>query len=602
MKEGDRVKGGKFPKGSAMHCIEMGDVTIAPVSTSTPASSAEEKVIPQSIAGVGNNPHQTVNNPNIKHLNTTNLSKYDKQVVTPVRAHILQNLLSGYDKCKSKFLCNGISQGFHLNFQGPREHRICDNLISAKLQEDCVHQKLQKEISCGRIAGPFPFPPFQNLQCSPIGLVPKKEANEFRLIHHLSYPHGFSINDHIPDDLCSVSYTTIDDAVRLIKKLGPSCLLAKTDIASAFRILPVHPTDYELLGIIFKNEFYFDKCLPMGCSISCSIFECFSTALEWIACSKFGIQHMLHILDDFLFLGPPKSAICGRSLSQFMSLCQVLGVPIKNEKTVGPSTTLTFLGIELDTLAMEARLPLDKVDKIKVALKATMKRRKVTLRELQSVIGLLNFACCVVVPGRAFLRRLINLTKGVVRPHHRIRLNREARLDLSAWNEFIDDFNGKSLFLDDQWQNSEKLCLYTDASGKIGYGAIFDSRWFYGKWEDISMENFHITFKEFFPIVVAMELWGDQLANRCILFYSDNSAVVDIINKTSSKDRDIMCLVRRLVLTCLRHNIMFSARHIPGSLNILPDLLSRLQVDKFKSLAPYMDPYPVNIPERFLQI
>jgi hypothetical protein len=73
---------------------------------------------------------------------------------------------------------------------------------------------------------------------------------------------------------------------------------------------------------------------------------------------------MLHILDDFLFLGPPDSAICGRSLTQFKALCEVLGVPIKNEKTVGPSTTLTFLGIELDTLAMEARLPWDKVEKI----------------------------------------------------------------------------------------------------------------------------------------------------------------------------------------------------------------------------------------------
>ena len=60
-----------------------------------------------------------------------------------------------------------------------------------------------------------------------------------------------------------------------------------------------------------------------------------------------------------------------------------------------------------------------------------------TLGELHSVIGLLNFACCVVLPGRAFLRRLIHLTKGVVKPHHRIRLNNQARLDLRVWDDFF---------------------------------------------------------------------------------------------------------------------------------------------------------------------
>lgn len=63
-------------------------------------------------------------------------------------------------------------------------------------------------------------PPFSNLQCSPIGIVPKKEIDEFRLIHHLSYPDGASINEFIPDELCSVSYATVDDAIKQIKKLG----------------------------------------------------------------------------------------------------------------------------------------------------------------------------------------------------------------------------------------------------------------------------------------------------------------------------------------------------------------------------------------------
>jgi hypothetical protein len=262
-----------------------------------------------------------------------------------------------------------------------------------------------------------------------------------------------------------------------MKSLGINCLLAKTDIASAFRIIPVHPEDFELLGFKFQGKFYFDKCLPMGCSISCSVFETFSTALQWIACTKFGVKNMLHILDDFLFLGPPSSLICKKSLEQFISMCDVLGVPIKSEKTEGPSTTIVFLG----SSRMEARLPLDIVEKIKVAVHAAKKRKKMMLREIQSLIGLLNFACCVVVPGRAFLRRLISLTVGVSKPHYRIRLNSQARLDLTAWCDFIDNFNGKSLFLDEVWQTASfvhRCCRKPRLWGSVWYKMVL---WSLGK-------------------------------------------------------------------------------------------------------------------------
>lgn len=85
------------------------------------------------------------------------------------------------------------------------------------------------------------------MQISPLGLVPKKEPGKFRLIHHLSYPKGASINDGIPDHFCSVQYQNIDDAVMLVQQYGPGSYMCKTDIENAFRIIPVSPADYELL-------------------------------------------------------------------------------------------------------------------------------------------------------------------------------------------------------------------------------------------------------------------------------------------------------------------------------------------------------------------
>ena len=141
--------------------------------------------------------------------------------------------------------------------------------------------------------------------------------------------------------------------------------------------------------------------MPMGCSSSCKTFETLSTAMEWIAQTKLGIKHIIHLLDDFLIIAQSRS-LCQDQLRLFLDLCSYLGIPIAPEKTCSPATTLSFTGIELDSVSFEARLPLDKIDKCLSVISDFLTRKKVTLKELQSLTGLLNFACSVVVPGRAF--------------------------------------------------------------------------------------------------------------------------------------------------------------------------------------------------------
>ena len=178
---------------------------------------------------------------------------------------------------------------------------------------------------------------------------------------------------------------------------------------------------------------------------------------------------MSHILDDFIFLGPGNSNACSRNLNAFLDLAQLLNIPIKHEKTVEPTTELIVHEIEIDSPKMEFRLPEDKIIKAREILQFLGRKKKVTLHELPSAIGFLQFACKAILPGRAFLRRLINLTIGVSRPGHRIRLNSAARADIALWLQFLESFNGKSLFLFDKWVSSETLQLTTDASG-LGFG------------------------------------------------------------------------------------------------------------------------------------
>lgn len=135
---------------------------------------------------------------------------------------------------------------------------------------------------------------------SPLGVVPKKELGKFRLIHHLSFPKGGSVNDAIDQGECSVTYTSFDAAVGWVCRYGKGALMAK----------PVHPDSFRLLGCHWNNEFYVDQCLPMGCSISCVIFEQFSSFVEWVVREVSGVNSIIHYLDDFLCMGPAASRIC----------------------------------------------------------------------------------------------------------------------------------------------------------------------------------------------------------------------------------------------------------------------------------------------------
>jgi hypothetical protein len=97
-------------------------------------------------------------------------------------------LLQNYDSAKANYLVCGFNTGFRIGFQGDRHFRASPNLKSASEFPEIVEEKLAKEISQGRIAGPFHELPFVNVHISSIGVVPKKEVGQYRLIHNLSYP------------------------------------------------------------------------------------------------------------------------------------------------------------------------------------------------------------------------------------------------------------------------------------------------------------------------------------------------------------------------------------------------------------------------------
>ena len=132
---------------------------------------------------------------------------------TPVKVNRLAFYLTSFEDQFRKNLIDGFTFGFRLHFQGPSKASGAKNVISAMQRPEVVDSKLIKERQCGRILGPFSYPPFSNLRVSPLGVIPKKAPGEFRMIHHLSFSYGDSINTFIPSEFSTVKYATVDDAI-----------------------------------------------------------------------------------------------------------------------------------------------------------------------------------------------------------------------------------------------------------------------------------------------------------------------------------------------------------------------------------------------------
>ncbi len=487
------------------------------------------------------------------------------------------------DQTFAQYILQGLLQGFRIGFD-----RACPltparrNSPSAWRHPEVVEQYLGKEISGGRMMGPYPAGAIRAMQVNRMAVIPKGHVpGRWRLITDLSFPPNASVNDGITPAVCSLQYTSVERVARAAQCLGKGALLAKLDVQAAYRLVPVHPEDRPLLGVRWGDSYYVDGMLPFGLRSAPKIFTALADALEWCV-RRAGVTDVDHHLDDYITIGPPHDATCKENLAVILATCESLGVPLAAEKLEGPSTCLTFLGIEIDTSAGVLRLPAEKLVRIQEELLKWSKRRTWRRKQLESLIGLLQHACKVVRPGRSFLRRMINLLQHSHRPHHRIRLNRTFRADLLWWKTFIGQWNGVGVFPPPA---TTQVSFASDASGAWGCGAYCGPKWFQYRWPARARDN-HITFLELLAVLLACAVWGREWQGRRVLCWCDNEAAVHVLASRSCRDRTLMHLLRCLFFLEATFRFGLRAKHIPGVHNQLADDLSRNQASAFLSKVP----------------
>ena len=527
------------------------------------------------------------------------------QVSTPLKVAAWETILAAHpDRAYARYICEGLSLGFRVGFQRDsiQLKPAAANMASTRLHPDTIRKYLADELSRGHMLGPLPLTWKPLVHINRFGLIPKgHNTGKFRLITDLSYPHGQSVNDGIDSDLCSLSYSCVDDVAEIAARLGQGALLAKVDIESAYRLIPVHPQDRILQAMEWEGNVYVDPMLPFGLRSAPKIFNAVADALNWHLLQA-GIRYLLHYLDDFIIIGSPDSMECQAALAVLDHSCQLLGVPIAEHKRDGPTTCLTYLGIIIDTSAGELRLPADKLQRLENWLRKWGDKKTCSRRELESLIGLLNHACKVVRPGRSFLRRMLDLlhsTKARPGSNSIIRLNLGCRADMAWWKEFVSTWNGVSFLYPPQ--HLPHIEMTSDASGGWGCGAWCGNRWFQVQWDDRSCD-LSIACKELIPILLACAAWGHEWQGHRVTCHCDNQVVVAGLRSRSSKDKSVMHLLRCLVFIEAHFNCYLSPEYIGTSQNDLADDLSRNRLSSFLSKVPEACHQPTLTSNRLLDL
>ena len=372
-----------------------------------------------------------------------------------------------------------------IGYQGIRKTVWSGNCKSALDNGSVVRDYLTTEVALGRKAGLFNQPPFATYVRSPMGIVTKKRSDSVKycIIHDLSWPPGDSVNDHIDPDLYCCVYASFDQAVSLIKKHGMGMLMAKLDLADAFRHILVWPEDWPLLcsswdmvqadGSVLR-QYYVDLFLPFGLCSSPAIFNHYADVLEF-AMQANGMQDLLHYLDNYFTAGPADTSKCQHNIGKMVQVCRDLGFVVNPSKVTPAALVTNFLGIDIDSVQGVARIDPEHLRAISQELTGFCWAKSATKCEILSLIGKLHFICRVCPPGRAFLCHMIEVSKKARYLHHRVKLSAEFRGNIKWCLTYLPTGKGVSFLYNEEWTNSPDVELYTDAIDK-GFSCYFQGK------------------------------------------------------------------------------------------------------------------------------
>ena len=313
------------------------------------------------------------------------------------------------------------------------------------------------------------------------------------------------------------------EGIHTLKDLiKPEDWMAKIDLKDAFFTKPIHTSQREYLRFKFQDKVYQFNCLPFGLSVAPWVFT--KTLRPAIALLRELGERLIAYIDDILILAESKEVVVDQ-VEALIYLLKCLGFIINEKKSITtPTQVIEFLGLTVDSVSMELKLPSEKMKKIHAEARKLADLETIDTRSLSCLLGKMNATSCVVPPAPLFTRHLqMNLSRALEANSQNydslLTLSQESKEELRWWDTHMSRWNGKSLI-----KREVDLTIDSDTS-LIGWGAVCREQTMGGPWSAQESAS-HINCLELLAATLAVQTFAKNCTGLSLLLRIDNTTAV----------------------------------------------------------------------------
>ena len=464
---------------------------------------------------------------------------------------------------------------------------------SAYMWFSWVDKFIATEVTKCGMTGPYETAPWGNAVISPLMTAHKKPLDR-RTVYDASFGES-SINNSTPGDTYQgqpihFTYPRVEDYRLMVLKAGHGAWMWKRDLSRFFMQLPLDPVEYSKVGVIWRGTFFFFVCLAFGLRHSGLNGQRVTDAVAWIL-RQLGLQtdaeiiyQVCNYVDDLGGVEPTKE----RAKAAFDALAWLLGdlgLEESKKKAVAPTTKITYLGIQFDSLTMEMSVPPEKITEVKADIGKWINKSTISKRELQSLLGKLFWVARVVKYARPFMGRLLDQLRSLSKVHDgkKVKFLKESKKDVKWWAEYLEHFNGVTMIVNEdpipltyeQLLDSPYTLCAGDATPSGG-GAWHGSEYWCGELPAWLLDPaIPIHLKEFWVMIVSAKVWGESWTGKTITLFCDNDAVCDTVTYRKPRDQALLSLLREFLYLVVTRKFFPVVRKIGTKENAIADHISR---------------------------
>ncbi|THH04752.1 hypothetical protein EW145_g5293 [Phellinidium pouzarii] len=489
------------------------------------------------------------------------------KIVTPIKVDVFEGLLASHpNKPLVKSVCRGFREGFWPFAQIPYDLTVDQSWRQRPrehgLRLEFLKSQIAKEVETGRFSVSFGKKLYSGMACMPMHVGGSKK---FRLINNHS-SGDYSLNSLIPENVRSVR---ADDICALVRVLRARCLtkknvlLFKSDVAQAFRIIPMSPYWQALQVVRVNDKYYVDRCNTFGNAASQRLFCEFFSLVLWIAENLWGVSDILSYVDDNfsweLTSRKKYYARYGRYLPEkqvrLLELWDILGIPHESKKQVS-GTILNIIGYKVDLRRMRISIPEEKMDPLITQLSGFCNpgtSQTKSLQECQKLAGSVNWAFNVnplLRPGLDSLHQELARAKELD-CNKKCIISERIKSDLAWLTNLLQRSKGLPFTKSDSWEPDDASCtIYCDASlNGFGLWSPTTNEAFYYRFAPdtyaLPLSTFHA-----FAVVCAI-FWARSRKSHSerLLIYTADRTTAEVFNSLSAPDEshDLLLLAAEVL-------------------------------------------------------